>query len=592
MWSCSRLLVPLLGMMLFRSVHAAPPAPVDVELVKRAGRNCNTASNRRTWCDGFSLDTDYEVPGNTPTGTVVSYTFVLTEVNNWVGPDGVVKNKFMLVNGQYPGPTIVADWGDTIQVTVINNLETNGTSIHWHGVRQLNSNIQDGANGLTECPIPPKGGSKVYRFRATQYGTSWYHSHFSAQYDNGIVGTILINGPASLPYEVDLGVFPITDYYYASADELLAITSRNAPPPADNILFNGTNKHPSTGQGRYAEVTLTPGKRHRLRIINTSADASFTVSLVDHDMTVIASDFVPVQSVTVNKLFVAIGQRFDVTIDASKVVGNYWFNVTFEASGACGASVNPHPAAVFRYQGAPKTDPTNPGTAVVPEPCVDKLDLVPVVTRTVSTSDFQPTIDNTLNVSLDLAPTFVWKINSSAINVDWNRPVLEYVMEGNTSYPQSENIISVNGKDRWAYWLIENEVGFNIAHPLHLHGHDFVVLGRSAVGAIGPFNAAADTRTLNGNNPARRDVTMLPAQGWVVLAFRTDNPGAWLFHCHIAWHVSAGLAVDFLENVGDLRQNIAPGDKADFDRNCNAWRAYFPEFDPFPKTDSGLRMMN
>lgn len=106
-----------------------------------------------------------------------------------------------VVNGQYPGPTLVADWGDMIEVTVYNRLKTNGTDMHWHGFRQLGSNEMDGSPGVTECPIPP-GGKKVYRFRATQYGTSWYHSHHSVQYGDGIVGPIIINGPASANYDI------------------------------------------------------------------------------------------------------------------------------------------------------------------------------------------------------------------------------------------------------------------------------------------------------------------------------------------------------------------------------------------------------
>jgi FtsP/CotA-like multicopper oxidase with cupredoxin domain len=74
-------------------------------------------------------------------------------------------------------------------------------------------------NGITECPIPP-GGTKTYKFRAAQYGTSWYHSHFSSQYANGITGSIVIEGPASLPYDIDLGPFPISDWYYEAADVL------------------------------------------------------------------------------------------------------------------------------------------------------------------------------------------------------------------------------------------------------------------------------------------------------------------------------------------------------------------------------------
>src|SRR4051812_42118290 len=165
----------------------------------------------------------------------------------------------------------------------------------------------------------------VYKFRATQYGSSWYHSHFSAQYSNGVVGTIQINGPASLPYDIDLGVFPISDYYIKSADELILITQNAGPPPSDNVFLNGTGKHPVTGAGQYANVTLTPGKRHRLRLINTSAENHFQLSLVGHQMTIIASDFVPVNAMTVNSVFLGVGQRYDVTIDASQTPGNYWF---------------------------------------------------------------------------------------------------------------------------------------------------------------------------------------------------------------------------------------------------------------------------
>ena len=127
---------------------------------------------------------------------------------------------------------------------------------------------------------------------------------------------------------------------------------------------------------------------------------------------------------------------------------------------------------------------------------------------------------------------------------------------------------------------------------MHLHGHDFVVLGRSPDVQPGSQQrfvfSAADLSRLRGNNPTRRDVTMLPAKGWVLIAFKSDNPGAWLFHCHIAWHVSGGLSVQYLERPNELRQRITPADRTMHDNNCNAWRAYWPT-NPFPKGDSGLR---
>ena len=77
------------------------------------------------------------------------------------------------INQQYADilQAIVADWGDNLEITVTNNLQHNGTGLHWHGLRMWGSNEQDGVNGITECPIAP-GASKVYKFKATQYGTT------------------------------------------------------------------------------------------------------------------------------------------------------------------------------------------------------------------------------------------------------------------------------------------------------------------------------------------------------------------------------------------------------------------------------------
>lgn len=300
---------------------------------------------------------------------------------------------------------------------------------------------------MTECPIPPNGGRRTYRFRAQQYGTSWYHSHFSAQYGNGVVGTIQINGPASLPYDIDLGVFPITDYYYNTADELVHITMDRAAPFSNNVLFNGTGVHPETGDGTYANVTLQPGRRHRLRLINTSTENHFQVSLVNHTMTVIAADMVPVQAVTVDSLFLAVGQRYDVTIDANSTPGNYWFNVTF-GPAACGGSFNTHPAAIFHYAGAPGGLPTDLGVAPPSHECLDTLNLTPVVQRNVPVNDFVKRPDNTLPVNIQInnaTPVFVWKVNGSAINVDWGKPIIDYVLRNDTNYPVSDNIVQVDG---------------------------------------------------------------------------------------------------------------------------------------------------
>jgi laccase len=86
----------------------------------------------------------------------------------------------------------------------------NGTAIHWHGIRQLGTNPNDGVPGVTECALAP-GQTRTYEFQATQYGTSWYHSHYLTQYGDGIRGPIIIHGPATANYDVDMGTVMVDD---------------------------------------------------------------------------------------------------------------------------------------------------------------------------------------------------------------------------------------------------------------------------------------------------------------------------------------------------------------------------------------------
>lgn len=464
----------------------------------------------------------------------------------------------------------------------------------------MNSNTEDGVNGLTECPIPP-GHSRVYRFRVTQHGTSWYHSHFEAQLGNGVFGTMHFNGPASAPYDIDLGVFPMHDWYWEGVDAILGrVISTPGPPPAsNNILFNGTNVNPgggTGGPGKHAVVKVEPGKKHRLRLINLSVENAFTVSVVGHTMTVISIDWVPVKAHEMSSLFLNVGQRYDVIIEANNTceggVGNFWINATFSPTGACGASNNKQPAAILRYAGAADALPTDPGTAPPDSLCQDFTGFEPIVSRAVPQHD--PVASEKVSVDLVTssnastgATSVFWRVNQSAIDISWDKPTLEYIAQKNTSYPSRLNAITIPDENKWTYFVVHNLSP--VPHPMHLHGHDVSILGHSPAPAK-PLSAAtvnftsADVATLNFTNPTRRDVTTLPAAGWLVIAHRNDNPGAWLFHCHIAWHLSQGLSVQFVEQpsriplVMDL-QSIEP--------NCDAWRRYAPT-NPFPKTASGL----
>ena len=125
--------------------------------------------------------------------------------------DGTGPKLALAINGQVPGPVIEANWGDMVEVTVVNKMQDNSTSIHFHGIRQLGTNDQDGVPGVTECGIAGNGGSRTYTWHASEYGTSWYHSHSLTQYGDGIRGPIVIHGPATANYDFDMGTVMIDD---------------------------------------------------------------------------------------------------------------------------------------------------------------------------------------------------------------------------------------------------------------------------------------------------------------------------------------------------------------------------------------------
>lgn len=496
----------------------------------------------------------------------------------------------LTVNGQFPGPKIEANWGDYIQVTVTNALANNGTGLHWHGLRQLNTNTQDGVNGITECPIAP-GDSKTYLFQATQYGTSWYHAHFSVQYGDGVMGPIVINGPASANYDIDLGTVMVSDIYSQTAFQADYYAHRNGPPTASNYLMNGQNVKPDGSAGTRPSWTFTAGKKHRLRIINTAMDALYKLSIDGHKFQVVATDFVPIVPYNTSEISVGIGERYDVIVEANQPASNYWFRAM--AASACTFTANTgkgNANGIITYSNTtsatllPTTTYGNHSDACVDEPMAS---LVPVVSKSVDSSSFAA-IASTLPVNVQVVSqtdgrVFQWTLGGISQVVDWSSPTLGQAVAGNNTYSTAQHVVQIPTANAWTYWIIQNQ--FFVPHPMHLHGHDFSLLGQGT----GTFNAATDMGKLTFNNPPRRDVAMLVASGWTVIAFQADNPGAWLLHCHIAWHAGEGLSLQFLErplDIPGLYQSVVQA--LPWQNTCTNWNKYAPTA-VWKQYDSGLK---
>lgn len=301
---------------------------------------CNTPSQRSCWLRmkkpdinanlyGYDIHTDYET--NVPIG--ISRYYTLDVSRKVIYPDGFPKKAF-LFNGTYPGPQIEACWGDELIINIINSLPNMGTSVHWHGIRQLYTNDMDGVP-VTQCPIA-RGQGFTYKFRVTQYGTTWYHSHYSLQYSDGLCGPLVIYGPSSSNYDLEVeDSLLMSDWVHNSAfwefDEQAKPIIQ--PVKADTIVLNGkAGMNAVGGKGvsprdinSYNVVRLTPGKRHRLRVINGGAATAFVFSIDDHNMTVISNDLVAIEPYATSFIVVAIGQRYDVIIDSPLGrTGNYW----------------------------------------------------------------------------------------------------------------------------------------------------------------------------------------------------------------------------------------------------------------------------
>ncbi|KAM0693731.1 hypothetical protein Q7P36_006988 [Cladosporium allicinum] len=561
---------------------AAVPAIPEHSLQERQTKDSactNGPFTRACWKDGFSIATDFDQKFPT-TGKTVYHDLTIT--NSTCNPDGNGDRLCLLINGQYPGPAITAAWGDRLEITVHNKMQDNGTSMHWHGVRQYNSVGYDGVNGITECPIAP-GDSKTYKFQATQFGTSWYHAHYSSQYGDGIVGPIVFDGPASANYDLDLGPYMVNDWYYRTAYQIDALTlqalqNRGPGPGGDNILINGTNKN-AAGGGKYNAVTIKKGKKYRLRLINISVDNNIRVSLDNHPMQVMTSDFIPIKPYTTEWVLLAIGQRYDVVINANQTAGNYWFRANVARD--CLSSNSFNAKAIWTYDTVTAGTPASSAYSE-PNVCTEPTNLAPYWKQAVPPGPF---VNQPMNVNLTKAKLepngdtmVVWAINTSSINVHWETPTLKYLMDRNTNYPTELNVVPTTSDGKWNYWLIQSVQGTApVPHPMHLHGHDYFVIGQGG-GVYDPSSAV-----LNWDTPPRRDTATLPGGGWMAIAFPSNNPGAWLLHCHIAWHISEGLGMQFVESPDKIQYPPA----SEFSQTCNNWNSYYKNAF-WKKHDSGL----
>ncbi|KAK7564790.1 Cupredoxin [Phyllosticta citricarpa] len=534
----------------------------------------NTADTRNQWCD-YDVDTDYynEIPD---TGVVREYWLEL--IDKTLAPDGIPR-VVQTVNGTIPGPMIEANWGDTVVVHVTNNLNSslNGTSMHWHGLRQSFNNQNDGVSSITQCPTPP-GSSYTYTWRAEQYGSTWYHSHFALQTWEGIYGPLVIHGPATANYDEDLGFMMLSDWGHRTVDEQHDYANTQGAPVLDTGLINGMNTWTSntTNQtvGKRYETSIVAGKTYRLRLVNTAINTMFKFMIDNHNLTVIANDLVPIKPFSTNMVPIHIGQRYDVIFTANQdsVASDFWMRAV--AQVACSPIKNSKDIkAILHYGNSTKTPTTSAFTYT--DECTDfpMTDLVPYLPMNAESGT---TLREAATIGKNSAGYYKWSLNSTSMVVEWADPTLSSVWNNETNFTASNAVIELAQANQWAILVVDSTLP--LAHPMHLHGHDFMVLAQG----VGTYN---DSIPLEMTNPPRRDVATMPASGYLVFAFETDNPGAWLMHCHIGWHAIQGFALQILERYDEIRPLI---DEDQLEGNCQNWENFDTAQGLVQTNDSGI----
>lgn len=187
-----------------------------------------------------------------------------------------------------------------------------------------------------------------------------------------------------------------------------------------------------------------------------------------------------------------------------------------------------------------------------------------------------------------------WSINEgSYMWVNWSNPALGDVIVGNLgAIPVTDNVFQVgsnasstkshNNETEWVVLVIEDKTLFTgISQPIHLHGHDFLVL------ASGYEQWTGTTYGWQLTNPPRRDTATMPANGFLAIAWPLDNPGVWTLHCHITWHSSQGFGATVLESADLIPKPVGRDWAKELDPVCKAWHAWAPTM-PFPQTDAGI----
>ena len=548
---------------------------------------------------GQAQTDEMSVEGNVENLPVHEYTLTIDQqIVNKAGKDVVG----MTINGQIPGSTLEFIEGEYAIIHVKNNMDVE-TSIHWHGL--LLPNFYDGVPYITTPPIEP-GETFTYEFSIKQNGTYWYHSHTGLQEQSGVYGSIVIQPKEkTLDYDKELVVM-LSDWTNEKPKTVLRYLKRGSEwfnirkgtsTPLNQVIARGAlgaqlkfwkqrmNSadiadiyYPAfliNGEQTSEHPEFKPGDKVRLRVIDGGASTSFWMTFGGEDPILIAADGKDVVPVKHNKTFIGIAETYDYIVTIPQD-GKIEFKITAQ-DGSGTAST---------FLGSGKIYPA----PEVPKP--DKIALMQKIAKMkmrmgAPALKYRPNIDDPYKMAanwgmkdgkamkemnnmpmdgkVNKPNDGMDNMNMKEDKMDMNKESKMSPMKGmnafseynydylkspnKTSYdndvPVKEILLNLTGNMQRYIWSMNGiplseadkikiegdqvtRITFNnltmMHHPMHLHGHFFRVINE------------------NGEYSPLKHTVNVPPMSKITIEFYGNEYGDWFFHCHILYHLEAGMA--------------------------------------------------
>ncbi|WP_341863801.1 multicopper oxidase family protein [Gymnodinialimonas sp. 57CJ19] len=414
-----------------------------------------------------------------------------------LAPDGYPRTDIWGYGGTAPGPVLRVAQGARLQRQFVNSLPQ-ASAVHWHGIRI--DNAMDGVPGLTQDAVAP-GDSFNYDFEVPDAGTYWYHSHNQSteQVARGLHGALIVDEPDAI--DVD-------------RDEVMVLDDWLIDPETAQIFPEFENSHERSHGGRNGNLTTTNGiydrmmtaQRHerlRLRLINAANARIFGLGLAGLEGWIVALDGMPLPTPEpfTNTLVLGPGQRVDLIVDVVAEDGTSAYLVRAEdGRGTPQVTFQVRGQASLARRPAPEALPPNPG---------HMINLSGEVTR----------------VALEMSGGAMGGMRQAIYNGEMmsfrELARANQFWAFNGTVGMTEEPLAAFDRGQTVRLGISNDTSF--PHAMHLHGMHFrEVLADETLGPM-------------------RDTLLVGSDQQREIAFVANNPGDWLFHCHMLSHAASGM---------------------------------------------------